>query len=539
VHCRISFDMFTAKGIKNFMSFLEDASDLVASYGGSFSAEHGDGQSKAMFLPKMYGSELVQAFREFKSIWDPGWKMNPGKVVDPYRPDENLRLGPAYRPWSPDTHFSYPSDQNAMHMATLRCVGVGRCRRTHDAFMCPSFMVTREEKDTTRGRAHLLFEMFHGGLIKDGWKSTEVLESLELCLACKGCKKDCPVNVDMATYKAEFMSHHYKGKLRPRSAYAMGLVGYWLALGAKAPRISNFLGRREPFAGLIKDIAGITRQRPMPVLAGETFTGWFRRREYTGESENKVVLYPDVFNDYFYPGVLKEAVSVLERWGYQVLIPKGRPPAVRPAIDYGFLPHAKKMLRRVLNMLHPFIEKGLPVVIMEPSVAAVFKDELTSLLPGELDGKRLSGLVYMLGDLALERGLTLPRLGGKAILHGHCHQKAVLKFSSVKEMLKRMCLEVQEPQPGCCGMAGSFGFEAKHYGFSMKIGEQGLLPAVREASRGTYIVADGFSCRTQIMDGTGRMPLHTSELISLGFKRQAVGRGAEGETAPEEVRKAA
>ncbi|MGE5294639.1 MAG: FAD-binding and (Fe-S)-binding domain-containing protein, partial [Solirubrobacterales bacterium] len=261
IHCRISFDLFTHEGVQNYLSFIEEASDLVLKYGGSFSGEHGDGQSRAVLLPKMYGDQIMHAFHRFKEAWDPDWRMNPGKVIDPYRPDENLRLGGHYTPWQPPTHFRFPEDEGSFSRATLRCVGVGKCRKTEDAFMCPSFLVTHEEKDTTRGRAHLLFEMFHGGLIDSGWQSDEVLDSLDLCLACKGCKQECPVNVDLALYKAEFMSHYYHHRVRPRHAYLMGLIGFWGELGSKVPRLANFFSQTPGLSAIAKAMGGIAQPR--------------------------------------------------------------------------------------------------------------------------------------------------------------------------------------------------------------------------------------------------------------------------------------
>ncbi len=395
IHCRISFDLFTHDGIQQYVRFVEEASDLVESYGGSFSGEHGDGQSRAQFLPKMYGEELMQAFREFKRIWDPDWMMNPGKVIDPYRVDEHLRLGTDYNPWDAKTHFQFPEDEGSFHRAALRCVGVGKCRRTHDAFMCPSFLATREEKDTTRGRAHLLFEMFRGDFLQDGWKSKEVHDSLDLCLACKGCKTDCPVNVDMATYKAEFLSHFYEGKVRPRDAYAMGLIGWWGELASKMPALANTFSSAPLSAAILKAAAGVHQERTLPKFAAEPFDAWFRRRRPAVPAEaarGEVVLYPDAFNNYFYPNTLKAALQVLERFGYRVRLPAGKVPEIRPAIHYGMLDLAEHTLLKAVGQLHPFVVRGVPVIILEPSTAAVFRDELPQLFPEDHDGQRVTQL---------------------------------------------------------------------------------------------------------------------------------------------------
>lgn len=520
IHCSISFELATHEGVSNFMSFLDKASDLVVKYGGSFSAEHGDGQSKAIFLRKMFGEELIGVFRQFKSLWDPQWKMNPGKIVDPYLPDQNLRLGTDYNPLQPATHFRFPSDQGSFATASLRCAGIGNCRRTHDAFMCPSFLATRDEQHTTRGRARVLFEMFRRDFVKDGWKSKEVLEALELCLSCKGCKGECPVNVDMATYKAEFLSHYYRHRLRPLAAYSMGLFGIWGRLGASMPAIANFFSHAPFFSTVLKEIGGIAAERAMPVFASETFTSWYWGREKKSAGNSRqVVLYPDIFNDCFFPDALKAALEVLERFGCQVIVPEERPPAVRPPMDYGMIDYALRGVLKVVDQLSPYVRQGIPVVILEPSTAAVFRDELPDLLPTHEDGKRLTGLTLLLSEWIEKEGLEAPKFKAKAILQSHCHQKAVLKAEAERELLKKMGVEFEEPEQGCCGMAGSFGFERDKYEISMKIAEMNLLPAVRGAEPEAFIIADGFSCRTQIMQGTNRKAIHLAEFLQIAFQR--------------------
>src|SRR5437899_261067 len=277
-HNRISFDLESGEGIKKFRNFINEAADLVVSYGGSLSGEHGDGQARAELLPKMFGPELVQAFQKFKSLWDPDWKMNPGKLVEPYRLDENLRPGADYRPWQPQTHFQFPQDHRSLARATQLCVGVGRCRHSEGGVMCPSFRVTREEEHSTRGRAHLLWEMTKGEVVQDGWQSDEVKDSLDLCLSCKGCKSDCPVGVDLATYKAEFLSHYYEGRMRPLSAYAFGNIDIWALVASIAPGLVNFATQAPLLRDIAKKIAGMARQRKIPAFARVTFREWFRRR---------------------------------------------------------------------------------------------------------------------------------------------------------------------------------------------------------------------------------------------------------------------
>jgi FAD/FMN-containing dehydrogenase/Fe-S oxidoreductase len=520
LHCRISFDLFTHEGVKNYMSFINEAADLVVRYNGSLSGEHGDGQSRAMLLPKMYGPELMKAFHEFKAAWDPGNHMNPGRVIDPRLPDQDLRLGPRYKPWEPETHFHFPQDNESFSRATLRCVGVGKCRQTEDTFMCPSFLVTHEERDTTRGRAHSLFEMLHGGVIPSTWRNKEVKESLDLCLGCKGCKKECPVNVDIATYKSEFLSHYYHHRLRPLDAYSMGRIGTWARLGSKMPRLANFFSQTPGLRRLAKVMAGISPHRTIPKFSVEPFHQWYARNHddrMTGKA--RVVLYPDAFNNYFYPHTLQATYLVLRHWGYDVVLPPGPITCARPLIHYGWLDAAKKEIKQTLNQLSPFIQDGVPVVFCEPSSASVYREEVSSLLPGDQDGKRLADLAFLVSEFMESKQIQPPRLSGKVIFHGHCHQKAVLHADAARNVLKQMGLDFDEPQKTCCGMAGSFGFEKAHYDVSIAVAELGLFPAIRQSGPDTYIVADGFSCRTQIEEGAGRQALHMSELILTALEK--------------------
>jgi FAD/FMN-containing dehydrogenase/Fe-S oxidoreductase len=534
VHTRISFDMQTREGIRKYRQFVEEAADLVVSYGGSLSGEHGDGQSRAELLPKMFGPELVQAFREFKAAWDPDWRMNPGKVVEPYRLDENLRLGADYRPWEPATHFQFPEDHGSLAHAALRCVGVGKCRHYEGGVMCPSFRVTREEEHSTRGRAHLLWEMTKGDVIHEGWRDEHVKRSLDLCLACKGCKSDCPVSVDVATYKAEFLSHYYEGQLRPRSAYAFGNIDVWARLASNLPGLVN-LGTQLPFLrDLTKLAAGISGQRRIPALAPRSFRSWFRGRGFHNAGHKPVLLWPDTFNNYFLPDTAKAAVAVLEAAGFRVFLPGANLCCGRPLYDFGMLDRAEDLLAQILDTLEPEIEGGIPVVGLEPSCVAVFRDELCNLFPRDERALRLSQQTFLLSEF-LERhaqGFKLPRLSRKALLHGHCHHKSVMKMTAEEAVLHRMGVEFEAPAPGCCGMAGSFGFEEDKYNVSTAIGELELLPAVRRAPPEWLIVADGFSCREQIAQGTQRHALHLAEVIEMGLEPEP----AEDGPYPEQVR---
>ena len=522
IHCRINFNLRTKEGVDKYLRFVDRAADLVLKYNGSFSGEHGDGQARGFLLPKMFGEDLVEAFRKFKTLWDPDWMMNPGKLVDADPPDTHLQLGPDYRPWLADTHFAYTADEGSMSEAALRCVGVGKCRRRHDAFMCPSFVATREEKDSTRGRARMLVEMFTGDVVTGGWKSQEVYDALDLCLGCKGCKKECPINVDMATYKAEFLSHYYDGRVRPRVHYAMGLISWWARIASVMPGAANVLSQREPFARLLKKTGGIAPQRQMPKFARQTFQSWFKNNHRPKNPDGKiVVLYPDVYNNHFHPEVLRAGLNVLERLGYQVLVPEPYLHAPRPLIHYGMLDAAKKQIRRIVDVLQPHVREDRPIIGLEPTTVAVFRDDALSLLPNDEDVRRLSYNTHLLSTFLQLEDVSLPTLKGKVLYHGHCHQKAVLEDGMVQDLIRKMAVEIIEPEQGCCGMAGAFGFEAEHYEIAVKVGDNHLLPAVRKLDARTPILVEGFSCREQIRDLANRDPIHVAEFIAHAFDRAA------------------
>ncbi len=524
VHARMTFGLKTAEGVARFREYMQEAADLCLKYGGSLSGEHGDGQAKGELLPKMFGPELIQAFREFKTIWDPHWRMNPGKVIDAHPLDSNLRLGPDYAPRPVKTYFHYPDDHGSFAQAAERCFGVGKCRIPHGQTMCPSFQATREEMHSTRGRAHLLFEMMRGDPLEKGWREEGVREALDLCLQCKGCKHDCPVSVDMATYKAEFLAHYYKGRLRPRAAYSMGLIMWWAPLAMAAPGWANLLLRTPGLGAALKAAAGFTTEREVPAFAAETFQTWFHRQpKITDGSRPPVVLWPDTFNNYFFPGTAKSAVRVLEDAGYRVIVPKERLCCGRPLYDYGMLDLAKRKLVDVVDALRPAIRAGVPVVGLEPSCLSVFRDELRNLLADDEDAQRLACQTKTISELLLATpGWKAPRLAAKAVVQTHCHHKAVLDAQTQQQMFEAMGLELQPNPTGCCGHAGSFGYETEHYPVSMTIAEQALLPAVRRAGGDTLIIADGFSCREQIRHGAGRYALHPVELLEFALRNERI-----------------
>jgi FAD/FMN-containing dehydrogenase/Fe-S oxidoreductase len=533
VHTRIPFRLKTAPGVEQFRHFLQRAADLVVSYGGSLSGEHGDGQARGELLERMFGPDLVRGFGELKALFDPGNRMNPGKVVAPYGVDENLRLGADWRPEAHDTYFGYPHDKGSFTTATMRCVGVGQCRRSEPSggVMCPSYQVTREEEHSTRGRARLLFEMLGGhddSPVRDGFRSEAVRDALDLCLACKGCKSDCPVGVDMATYKAEFLAHHYEGRLRPMSHYALGWLPTLARLAKRAPRLVNALLHAPGIATLGKKLAGVATERDAPAFATETFQDWWRRQERPpvrpGE-ENTVLLWPDTFTNGFDPQIGRAAVEVLEGAGFTVVVPTEPVCCGLTWISTGQLDVAKRMLRATISTLRPWIEAGTLVVGLEPSCTAVFRSDAPELLSEDEDMARLSGRFVTLSEALLHhapRPWEPEQLGRAAIVQTHCHQHAIMKFGADTEAMDRAGIDAERLDSGCCGLAGNFGFEAGHYDVSMACAEQALLPAVRDADDDTLVLADGFSCRTQVEQGVpGRRALHLAEALQLAHRERS------------------
>ncbi|MGH2914011.1 MAG: FAD-binding and (Fe-S)-binding domain-containing protein [Solirubrobacteraceae bacterium] len=526
VHSRIDWDFLTTEGVRNYRAFMEDAGDLIAGYGGSLSGEHGDGHARAELLPKMFGPELVRAFGEFKAIWDPDWKMNPGKVVDPYPLDTHLRMDPSYSTRNVSTEFRFPQDGGSFAGAAERCFGVGACR-DQNAVMCPSYQVTLEERHSTRGRARMLFEMMRADSPLDGgWRNEEVKEALDLCLACKGCLHECPVRVDMATYKAEFLSHYWAGRIRPRQAYVLGLIRWEARLASRAPRLANLLTQRRPFAPLAKRLAGIAPERTMPAFAPITFSRWFaqaRARDgaRTPRAAGRVVLWPDTFNDHFHPEVAIAATEVLEAVGFEVVLPRKPLCCGRPLYDYGMLALARRLLRNVLDVMRDEIRAGTPVVTLEPSCGAVFRDELTNMFPDDEDAKRLARQTFTFGEFLAREApdWEMPRLERPALVHFHCHQRATSDTDCDVAVLDRLGLDYEVLDDGCCGLAGSFGYErGERYEVSIKAGEQALLPAVRGAPPGALIVTDGFSCRSQIDHGSQRGALHLAQVVQMALR---------------------
>lgn len=513
VHMRHNFDLESEAGILRFREFIEQAADIALEHGGSLSGEHGDGQSRGALLPKMFGPELMEAFRSFKRLWDPDNLLNPGKLIDAREPHEDLRLGADYRPWQPQTHFAFVEDSGSLASATLRCVGVGACRKQDAGAMCPSFMATGEELYSTRGRAHLLWELMQGEVLPDRWKNEQVKESLDLCLSCKACKSECPVSVDMATYKAEFLAHYYCEELRPLSHYAFGRIDRWARLASMSPKIANALANAPVLSKVMKAALHIHSKRTMPRFA-KAFTQERRTEQSSGLPE--VFLWTDTFNNYFHPATMRAAYEVLVSAGFRVSLPKRHLCCGRPLYDFGLLDTAKQYLLKVLAAMAPQIAAGTPVVVLEPSCASVFRDELTNLLPKDSRAARLSGQTLLLSEFLVRHAPEYrpPKREGKIVVHGHCHHRATMGMQDEMRILRATGAEVELLDSGCCGMAGPFGFEKDKFEISQKLAERVLLPAVRSAKEETLIVSDGFSCCEQVTQNSGKRPLHLAEVLA-------------------------
>ncbi|ALG08757.1 FAD-binding and (Fe-S)-binding domain-containing protein [Kibdelosporangium phytohabitans] len=512
LHVRLSFDFGTTRGTTEFRRFLGDAARLVAAHGGSPSGEHGDGQARSDLLGLVYSEQAMTLMARFKRIWDPDGLLNPGMVVDARPSDQDLRVSPSRVPLPLPTVFGYPEDDGDFTKAARRCVGVGKCRNMSGSVMCPSYRVTGDERDSTRGRARLLYEMTQGEVITGGWRSAEVRDALDLCLSCKACATDCPVGVDMATYKSEFLHHHYRRRPRPMSHYSMGWLPLWSRLAAGAPRLVNAV-TQSAAAPAIKRLGGIAPQRALPRFATRTFLQWFRARP--AGSGRPVLLWVDTFNNHFTPHVLRAGVEVLESAGFRVIVP----PATRCCgltwLTTGQLGTARRVMTRTVRTLDRVPD--VPIVGMEPSCTVALHTDVPRLL-GTPAAHRTAGRVRTFAQLLVEHGYQPPVLAAKSISQTHCHQHADTGTAADAELLGRAGVDNTAIPASCCGLAGNFGFEREHYQVSVAAAEQATLPAVRAAGDDTAVLADGFSCRTQIAQLTGRSALHLAELLAQGVQ---------------------
>jgi FAD/FMN-containing dehydrogenase/Fe-S oxidoreductase len=512
IHIRLDFDLVSPSGVAAFRRFGGELADLVVAHGGSLSGEHGDGQARAELLPRMYPAEVIRAFGEFKTLFDPDNLLNPGRVVDPLPLDVDLRW-PASSTVDGPVAFRYPRDGGSFAAAARRCVGVGKCRNTSGGVMCPSFRATRDERHSTRGRARALVEMLHGEAITDGWRSDDVLGVLDLCLSCKACRAECPVDVDMATYKAEFLHQHYRGRPRPAAHYSMGWLPVWARVAGLAPGTANRLMRR---ATPIKRLGGIAEERALPSFAPEPFTRWFRRRP-PAPSGRRVVLWPDTFTNAFDPHVGRAAVTVLEAAGYAVELPRARVCCGLTWVSTGQLGMARRVMAHTVRALAEPVAAGVPIVGLEPSCTAAVRTDLPELLGGP-DAEAVAGGVRTLAELLTAGDLDwlTGRLDRDAVGQVHCHQSAVLGSAADRALLDHVGVR-PEFVAGCCGLAGNFGFERGHYAVSQACAEHALYPALREAPD-ALVLADGFSCRTQIGQGTGRTAMHLAEVLHRALR---------------------
>jgi FAD/FMN-containing dehydrogenase/Fe-S oxidoreductase len=525
VHMRHNFDLESPEGILDFRQFLDRATDIALAHGGSISGEHGDGQARGALLPKMFGEELMDAFRTFKRIFDPTNHLNPNKLIDAHQPHEDLRLGTDYNPWQPRTHFAFAEDNGSFASANLRCVGVGACRKTDAGTMCPSFMATGDELHSTRGRAHLLWELMQGEVLHDQWKNKQVKESLDLCLACKACKSECPVSVDMATYKAEFLSHFHEGELRPISHYAFGRIDLFARLAGYAPRLVNTINHTPGISHLIKAALHIHPNRTLPRFC-KPFTPDRRlasdarrrrnRRTALPASAPEVFLWADTFNNHFHPRTMRAAHRVLTAAGFRVTLPTQHLCCGRPLYDFGMLDTARDYLLKTLNALTPQLAAGTPIVVLEPSCASVFRDELPNLLPKDPRSAKLAAQTLLLSEFLVKHAPDYhpPQIDDPILVHGHCHHRATMGMHDELTILRATGADVQLLDSGCCGMAGPFGFEKDKFAISQTLGERVLLPAARSKSANTILISDGFSCSEQITQNTSVKPLHLAELLA-------------------------
>jgi FAD/FMN-containing dehydrogenase/Fe-S oxidoreductase len=518
VHVRIDFELREQRGRVRFREFLGDAARLVASYGGTLSGEHGDGRARSELLPLMYSAEVVELFGRVKAVLDPDDLLNPGVLVAPRPADADLRLAAPLR--EPATTLRWAHDGGSVVDAVHRCTGVGKCLAAPaGGVMCPSYQATRDEKDSTRGRARVLQEMVNGTLVTDGWRSDEVHEALDLCLSCKGCASDCPTGVDMATYKSEALYQRYRGRVRPRSHYALGRLPRWLRMGGPVSALSGPLLGRPVIQRMARAAAGVDQRRSMPLPAGRSLRSWARRTSYAAgagafEGTPDVVVWADTFTDHFTPGNGRAAIALLERAGLKVGVVGESACCALTWVSTGQLDAARRILGRTVATLHTYAAQGIPVLALEPSCLATLRSDAAELLDDPRVTEVARNTVTLAELLADLPGWTPPDLTGtEIVVQPHCHHASVLGWEADARLLERTGATVTTVG-GCCGLAGNFGVERGHYEVSVAVAETQLLPAVRAAGPDVVVLADGFSCRTQLDDLAGVGSTHLVELLN-------------------------
>jgi FAD/FMN-containing dehydrogenase/Fe-S oxidoreductase len=523
VHVRLDFPLDKPDGPKLFRAFLEDAADLVVSYGGSLSGEHGDGRARSELLTRMYSPEAIGLFRQIKGVFDPRNLLNPGNLVDPDPVDANIRVSQARKVTVP-LALAYHHDDGDFSQAVHRCTGVGKCRvdtRVLGGVMCPSFLATKDEKDSTRGRARVLQEMLDGDLAPD-WRSEAVHDALDLCLSCKGCASDCPTGIDMAAYKSEVLHQSFKGRVRPRSHYSLGWLPRWSRLASKMPALANLATSLPGVKNIALWIAGVDSRRGIPAFAAKTF-----RSTFTPVTTGKpVILFVDSFTDHFSPEVAQAAVDVLVDAGYAPQIASRKACCGLTWISTGQLDAARRILGGTVAELHEAAKQGIPIVGLEPSCTGVLRQDAVELVNNEAARAVAEATVTVAELLAATPDYTPPNLAGvRVIAQPHCHHHAVMGWEADAKLLKQAGATVKR-LGGCCGLAGNFGVERGHYEVSVQVAEQQLLPALEQAEEGDILLADGFSCRTQADDLAGVSGVHLVQLLQERIRARRVSQSS-------------
>jgi len=517
MHIRPLINLKKESEVKKMTAIADEISDLVLEFHGAMSGEHGDGLARSHFNEKLYGPAIYEAFRQVKRVFDAKNLMNPGKIVDAPAMTESLRIRPSYRTWQPATVLDF-SGQGGFAAAVEMCSGMGECRKKLDGTMCPSYMATLDEEHSTRGRANALRAVLSGKVPREEFAGKRLYEVLDLCLECKACKAECPSNVDMAKLKYEFLSHYYRTHGFPLRNRLFGRIEKWNRLGARIAPLANWLASLPPSRWLLERVAGIDARRPLPRLAAETFEDWFERQpSHDGRSNGEVVLFHDTFNTFNTPSVAVAATLFLRKAGYRVTLAQKKC-CGRPMISKGMLEEARENAAWNVSQLAPCAERGVSIVGLEPSCLLTLRDEYPELVRSE-EAKLVAQQSFLFDEFVLrerEKGrMTVPFNGNgrRVLLHGHCHQKALVGTAPTVAALRMAGFEVTEVDSGCCGMAGSFGFEKEHYDLSLAIGNRRLAPAVKAAGADVEIVASGISCRQQIEHLTGRKAKHPAELL--------------------------